>query len=64
MLAYVADANTKDKDKIVVLAHDRDFGAPLDGSNLDLNSAFDKFVKMAKEAGFVFRKLADYPSDY
>ena len=64
MLAYVVDTSTKDKDKIVVLAHDHSFGPPLEGSSLDMAAALDRFLKMAKEAGFVFRKLADYPSDY
>ena len=56
--------NTKDEGKIVVLAHDRHFGPALDGSDLDMGVALDKFIKMAKKAGYVFRKLSDYPEDY
>ena len=62
MLSYLGDGkNTKDEGKIVILAHDREFDK---GNNLDLISAFDKFIKMAKKAGYVFRKLSDYPDDY
>ena len=66
-LAYVIDSinSSKEEGKIVVLAHDREFGAPTKGeSDLDLAVALDLFIKSAKKAGFTFRKLADYPADY
>ena len=56
MLSYMQDgSDAKDDNKIVVLAHDRDFGAPLKSSGIDMAKAFDLFLKMAKEAGYVFR---------
>ena len=56
MLSYIQDgSDAKDKNKIVLLAHDRDFGASLKGSGVDMAEAFDLFLKMAKEAGYVFR---------
>ena len=64
MLASLGDgSDTKDKNKIVVLAHDRDFWPRPNEGDLDMAAAFGKFLKMAKEAGYVFRKLSDYPSD-
>ena len=64
MLADIGDGtHTNDEGKIVVLAHDRDFAEPLEGSNLNLAAALDKFIKLAKKAGYEFRKLADYPGD-
>ena len=64
MLAQLGDVQPKDDGKIVILAHDRDFGESTKGNKLDMKKALDKFLKMAKKAGFVFRKLSEYPSDY
>ena len=63
MLAQLMDVQSKDDDKIVVLAHDREFAPPRGGS-VNMRVALEKFIAMAKQAGFVFRKLSDYPSDY
>ena len=64
MLSSLGDGtNTKKEGKIVVLAHDQEFGADLKGGNVDMAVALDRFIKLAKEAGFVFRKLATYPYD-
>ena len=63
MLAQLMDVQSKDDDKIVVLAHDREFAPPRGGS-VNMRVALERFIVMAKQAGFVFRKLSDYPSDY
>ena len=57
------DVQAKDEDKIVVLAHDREFAPPRGGS-VNMRVALEKFIAMAKQAGFVFRKLSDYPKDH
>ena len=57
------DVQAKDEGKIVVLAHDREF-APPRGSSVNMRVALEKFIAMAKQAGFAFRKLSDYPKDH
>ena len=49
MLSYLGDGfQARDEGKIVVLAHDHDFGAPLKGSTLDMAAALDRFLKVCK----------------
>lgn len=62
LLATIGDGtNTKKQGKIVILAHDAQFATSVRG--ISVNAVFDRFLKLAKEAGYEFRRLSDYPSD-
>jgi peptidoglycan/xylan/chitin deacetylase (PgdA/CDA1 family) len=63
MLADLHDGTlTAMPGKIIVLSHDAHFNAANEG-DLQYGEMLSEFIKMAKEAGYQFRTMSQYPAD-